>query len=404
MPEPGIPEPLAAAEAPRVLVVTNDFPPRFGGVQQYVANLVARLPSERVAVLAPTWAGARAHDAGLAFPVERHPSTFLWPDGALARRVRDLAAEHGAEVVLFGHGFPLPLLAPGLAAHGIPSVVLTHGAEVWIARSPALGAAFRRGLGGAAAVTAISRYTARALAPSIPPGAAFSLLWPAVDERRFAPSPAAAVAARARLGLGGRPMVLCVSRLVPRKGQDVLIRAMKDLCRLVPEAVLVVAGDGPDRPRLLRLAEEAPPSSVAFAGAPSDEELPGLYGACDVFAMPCRSRWGGLEVEGFGIVYLEAAAAGKPVVAGRSGGAGEAIEDEGTGLLVEGREPKAVALALARLLSEPGAAARMGGAGRARVEADYTWDRQAARLVRVLAEAAGRRDGSERLSPGPPGG
>jgi phosphatidyl-myo-inositol dimannoside synthase len=157
----------------------------------------------------------------------------------------------------------------------------------------------------------------------------------------------------------------------------------------VPEAALLLVGGGPFLASLLGLAAGSPPGSVVFAGKVPEQQLPSYYAACDVFAMPCRSRWGGLEVEGFGIVFLEAAAAGKPVVAGRSGGAEEAVADEVTGLLVEGREPKAVALAVARLLSDRAVAKRMGEAGRARVESDFTWDRQAARLAEILRRAAG---------------
>src|SRR5205807_1605837 len=140
---------------------------------------------------------------------------------------------------------------------------------------------------------------------------------------------------------------------------------------VVPDVVLLLVGDGPHRAHLEELASEAPSGSVTFAGEVSDDELPAHYAACDVFAMPCRSRWGGLEVEGFGIVFLEAAAAGKPVVAGRSGGADEAMVDEQTGLLVEGAEPKAVALAVARLLRDPNLRARMGVAGRVRLEREF---------------------------------
>ena len=178
-----------------------------------------------------------------------------------------------------------------------------------------------------------------------------------------------------------------MSRLVPRKGQDTLIRGMGLLRSLVPGAVLLIAGDGPDRLRLEGLAREAPPGSVVFAGEVPDADLPAHYAACDVFAVPCRSRWMGLEVEGFGIVFLEAGASRKPVVAGRSGGAGEAVEDEATGLLVEGDEPKATALAVAQLLTDGTRAERFGRAGRSRVEREFTWARQANRLAGGFRDA-----------------
>ncbi|MDP8956912.1 MAG: glycosyltransferase family 4 protein [Actinomycetota bacterium] len=371
---------------PRVLVVTNDFPPRIGGVQQYVWNLVRHLPPDRVAVLAPNWPGWREHDEAQPFAVHRWPATFVWPTTDLARRVVSLAREHHADVVLFGHGVPLPMIGPTIAARGIPYVVLTHGVEFWVARVPALSSVLRAALRHARAVTAVSRYTSQAMEAVVPPTVPLSVLYPGVDVDRFSPSVDGA-SIRDRLGLGPRPMVLCVSRLVPRKGQDILIRSMEFVRKLVPDAVLVVAGGGAYRAKLEAEAARAPAGSVVFAGAVSEEEAPLYYATCDVFAMPCRSRWGGLEVEGFGIVFLEASASGKAVVAGRSGGADEAIVDEGTGLLVEGREPKAVALAVARLLRDDPGATRMGLAGRARVEKEFSWPIVAKRLAGILREA-----------------
>ena len=376
------------AEAPSVLVVTNDFPPRVGGVQQYVWNLVSRLPPDRVSVLAPAWPGWREHDAEQSFPIHRWPSSVLWPTGDLERRVASLARAHRADVVLFGHGFPLPMLAPKLRAARLPSVILTHGAEVWMARTPGLAGALGRGLGHARTVTAVSQFTAGHIRRLVPPGVPLTVLHPGVDPDRFEPSQDGEPV-RADLGIGEGPVVMCASRLVRRKGQDVLIKAMDLVTKLVPGVVLLLVGDGPEVERLRSLAERAPPGSVLFAGQVPDPHLPRYYAACDLFAMPCRSRWGGLEVEGFGIVYLEAGATGRAVVAGRSGGAPEAIADQETGLLVEGREPKAVALSIARLLLDPGFRKRMGAAGRARVLDRFTWAGQAGILARILADAAG---------------
>jgi phosphatidylinositol alpha-1,6-mannosyltransferase len=376
-----------AGDCPRVLVVTNDFPPRVGGVQQYVWNLARHLPAERVAVLAPNWPGWQAFDRDQPFPVHRWPARFLWPTTDLAARIRSLAKEHDAAVVLFGHGFPLPLAARTLD-HVTPYVTLTHGAEVWLGRTPGMSAAMRRGLAGAREVTAVSEYTARSVRRLLPDGTPLSVLHPGVSGHRFTPALRGA-SVRKRHGLGNRPVVLCVSRLVPRKGQDVLIRALPLVRRRVPEATLVLVGDGPYRSTLEELASAADPGTVVFAGEVSDDELPSYYAACDVFAMPCRSRWAGLEVEGFGIVFLEAASAGKPAVAGRSGGAEEAVVDQATGLVVEGNEPKAVALAVARLLGDDAMAKRMGAAGRARIEAEFTWERQAGRLAEILGRAVG---------------
>jgi phosphatidylinositol alpha-1,6-mannosyltransferase len=373
-------------DIPRTLLVTNDFPPRIGGVQQYEGNVVRHLPPDRVSVLAPRWEGWRDHDRAQPFPIHRWPARFMWPTEELARRVRGLALEHGAGLILFGQGLPLALLGPDLMKGGVPYGVLTHGVELWMSRLPAARAALKRALAGAGAVTAISRHTAEAIRPAVPEGVPFAVIPPGVDERRFSPEVDGS-ATRDRLGIGSRPAVLCVSRLVARKGQDVLIRGFGTVRSLVPDAVLVIAGGGPEAGRLRTLALDEPAGSVVFAGEVPDGDLPGLYAACDVFAMPCRSRWAGLEVEGFGIVFLEAAAAGRPVVAGRSGGAAEAVLDGKTGLVVEGREPKSVALAVAKLLRHPELARHMGQAGRARVEAEFTWRRQAGRLAEVLRRA-----------------
>lgn len=379
---------LEVLEVPRTLVVTNDFPPRVGGVQQYLWNLVSRFPPDRVAVLAPGWPGWRAHDEAQPFRVDRWPVSFLWPTADLSRRARSLAREHRADVILFGHGYPTPLIGPSLAGDGHPYVVLTHGAEVWMARTPGLASSMRWAFGRARAVTVLSEYTRSALRHSIPREVRVVKLTPGVDEGRFRPDVDGAWV-RELHGLGGRPVVLCVSRLVPRKGQDVLIRGLEALRTLVPDSSLLIVGAGPHQAKLRGLARSVPAGSVVFAGEVSDGDLPGYYGACDAFAMPCRSRWGGLEVEGFGIVYLEAAATARPVVAGRSGGAGEAVADTVSGLVTEGREPKAVALSLWRVLAEDGPGRAMGLAGRARVEAEFTWDRQVGRLAEILRTAAG---------------
>jgi phosphatidylinositol alpha-1,6-mannosyltransferase len=373
-------------DAPRTLIVTNDFPPRVGGVQQYVWNVAANLPDERVAVVAPNWPGWREHDDTLSFPVERLPTTFLWPSGDLLRRVRIAAREHRAEVVLFGHGLPLALLGPRL---GLPYVVATHGTEYWFALTPVLHDLLRRATSQANRVLAVSRFTGRVIRTAVPEHVPLSLLPPGVDAERFRPDTGAADEIRRRHGVpADRPLVVCVSRLVERKGQDVLIRAMPAIRRREPDAVLLVVGGGSDRPRLESMAAAAPAGSVVFAGEVSDADLPAYHAAADVFAMPCRSRLAGLEVEGFGIVFLEAAAAGRPVVAGDSGGAAEAVVDGETGLVVDGRHEGAVAEAVGALLADPRRGDAMGKAGRARVERLFTWPRLTDRLARWLMEAS----------------
>src|SRR6266567_1395626 len=229
-------------ETPRVLVVTNDFPPRVGGAQQYIWNLVAHLRPDRVSVLAPNHPGWREHDAAQAFPVHRWPAGALWPTPAVARRTVSLAREHRADVVLFGHGL-LPIVGGALAARGLPYAVITHGWEVWLARTPGVATAMRRGLEGAAEVASVSRYTGREIRGALGLSRSPTVLYPGVDEERFAPSVDGS-GLRDRFGLGDRPVVVCVSRLVRRKGQDTLIRAVADARRLVPDITLLLVGDG----------------------------------------------------------------------------------------------------------------------------------------------------------------
>lgn len=375
-------------DLPKTLVVTNDFPPRLGGVQQYVFNLVRSLPPERVAVLAPAEPGADSFDRTLPFEVLRAGTRTLLPTPRLARRVRDLVRSSGAEVVLFGHALPLALLGPGLAAAGTPYVVCTHGVEYWTALVPGPAAGLRRATGRAAHVFAISRFTARAIRAVVPRRVTMSLLPPGVDVERFRPG-LSGTEVRARHGFSDRRLIVCVSRLVPRKGQDVLIEALPRLRGPIGDAGLLIVGDGPYRSRMEAAAARLPAGTVAFAGAVEDAELPAYHSASDVFAMPCRSRFGGLEVEGLGIVFLEAAACGKAAVAGDSGGAPDAVLHEATGLVVDGRRTGPVADALAGLLSDPQRAAAMGNAARSRAERRFAWPRLARLAAARLREAAG---------------
>ncbi len=374
---------------PRLLVVTNDFPPRVGGVQRYVHDLVCHLPPERVSVLAPRWPGWREFDAAQPFAVDRYGGTYLAPVPDAVRRVRSLLREWPAEMVLFGHGLPLGAMGPGLARSGVPYALLTHGAEVWLARVPGVRRALRRAAADATAVFAVSRYTSRFVRAAVPEEVPVAVLPPGVDTERFRPE-VSGREVRERWGIGDGPVVACVSRLVPRKGQDALIRSWPEVRRRVPEAILLIVGGGPDRGRLESLARrEGVQGSVVFAGEVPEEELPAHYAAGDVFAMPCRSRWGGLEVEGFGIVFLEAAAAGRPSVAGDSGGAAEAVEDGETGLVVDGRDRRQVAGAVASLLADEPRATAMGRAGRSRAEGEFGWPRLIERSPEVL-QAPGR--------------
>ena len=374
-------------EIPRTLLVTNDFPPRVGGIQRTLHALVRELPADRMTVLAPSWQGSEAFDAVEPYSIVRGPHRFLLPTPATRRLLMELVAGSGAQVVVFGAAMPLAAMGPSLASRGIPYLVAAHGFDYWLSLVPGAHAGLAYMTSRAARVPVMcSAFIARVVRTAVPDGVPVSVMYPGADVEAFRPGiPTDRI--RERHGLAGRPVVACVSRLVVRKGQDVLIRAMSLVRRRVPEAVLLVVGDGPHRSTLERMAARAPSGSVAFAGQVSEADLPSYYAVGDVFAMPCRTRLGGLEVEGWGNVFIEAAACGRPVVVGDSGGARESVVDGETGVLVNGRSVEQVADAVSGLLEDPALAEHMGRAGRERVEGFYTWPRAAAQLGRWLREA-----------------
>jgi phosphatidylinositol alpha-1,6-mannosyltransferase len=365
------------------LLVTNDFPPKIGGIQSYLYELWRRLPAEHATVLTTRYDGDEVWDAQQSFRVVRAPERQFFPTASLARRIDALAREVDARVVLLDPWLPLGHLGPRL--RDASYVVIVHGAEVTVpGRLPGsrrLGGAVLR---GAAGVVAAGHYPAREAQRAAGCGLRGIVVPPGVDVERFRPlDPPARAATRKALGLDpDRPLVLGVSRLVPRKGFDVLIDAVAGL----PDVQLVIAGSGRDRRRLeARAARRGIGSRVRFLGrVPDDDSFPRLYACADVFSMPCRDRWGGLEAEGFGIVFLEAAAAGVPAVAGRSGGSHEAVVDGETGFVVESRALD-VRGALAALLADDDLRARMGVAARVRAVSEFAYERLVARLAPVVA-------------------
>ena len=304
-------------------------------------------------------------------------------------------AEHACDTVLFGAAAPLGLLAPGLRRAGARRIVaLTHGHEAGWAALPGARALLRRIGEQTDVLTYLGEYVRVRLAKAVTPAAAARMvrLAPGVDNEAFRPG-AGGAAIRERYGIAAdAPVVLCVSRMVRRKGQDSLIRAWPAVLAGLParpgaaRPVLLLVGDGPDAGRLRRLAGRLRVAgSVVFTGPVLWEDLPAYYDAGNVFAMPCRTRRAGLDVEGLGIVYLEASAAGLPVVGGDSGGAPDAILPGETGYVVGGRDAAALTSRLIELLADPDGAATMGEKGLAWVDREWRWDLVAKRLAEVLA-------------------
>ncbi|MDW5614410.1 MULTISPECIES: glycosyltransferase family 4 protein [Mycolicibacterium] len=376
----------------RILLVTNDYPPRRGGIQAYLEALVEHLVASgehSLTVYAPKWKGAEDYDsvaAATGYEVVRHPGTLMVPEPTVALRMRRLIRERGIDTVWFGAAAPLALLAPLARAAGARRVIAsTHGHEVGWSMLPLARTALRRIGNDTDVVTFISAYTRGRFASAFGPHAALEHVPPGVDTDRFVPDEVARAELRARYGLGERPVVVCVSRLVPRKGQDMLIRALPAIRQRVPGAALVIVGGGPYRTALHRLAHTfGVAEDVVFTDGVPGEELPAHHAMADVFAMPCRTRGSGLDVEGLGIVYLEASSTGVPVVAGRSGGAPETVVDGQTGVVVDGWDVGAIAAAVGDLLADPARAAEMGAAGRQAVLDNWRWSRQAEKLARLL--------------------
>ena len=364
------------------LLVTNDFPPKTGGIQSYLWELWRRLPSERVRVLTTPFAGAAAFDGEQAFVIERVRAPVLLPgDPAIGRAVR----RHDPDLVVLDPALPLGLCGRWL---GRPYAVVCHGAEITVpGRLPVSRAALASVLRGADLLVCAGGYPAReagrAAGTRTPPQVNVP---PGVDTGRFRPlDDVERKSARRSFDLPeDAPLVVSVSRLVPRKGMATLLDAVPALRRRHPDIVVAIAGDGRQRPELERKVAGLGRSARLLGRIP-DDDLPRLYGCADVFAMLCRDRWSGLEQEGFGIVFLEAAACGVAQVAGASGGVADAVVDGETGVIVHRpADPDAAAAAIDRLLSDPDLRCAMGRTARSRAVREFSYDGLARRLDEAL--------------------
>jgi phosphatidyl-myo-inositol dimannoside synthase len=373
-----------------LIVVTNDFPPRIGGIEQYVAELLRHLSRHvSTTVLTSNHADAPAFDRSFPARVIRWAPYPLLPTPWLAKAVTEYATRVRADVVVFGAMFPLALIAGAVRRRtAIPILMCTHGVEPALPSLPEGSALVRRLARPATIVTVVSRWAQQRIRSAVGPLARIELLPCGVDGDRFRPG-ISGDAIRRQYGLGDGPVIVSVARLVPRKGHDRLIDALPGIAREFPAVRLLIVGAGPFRRRLEKLTvRHGVAGHVAFAGAVPEADLPACFAAGDVFAMPCRTRWAGLDREGFGAVFLQAAAVGRPAIAGQSGGAPEAVIDGKTGIVVDATDSAAVEAGVLRLLRSPGEASMLGAAAAARVHGELTWPLLARRFEALLNEAS----------------
>lgn len=373
----------------KTLLVTNDFPPRAGGIQTFLEGFVRELVPEQLVVYAssPPDGGAEEYDAAQPYTVVRFPGTMMLPTPQVKAKMQELIREHKIENVWFGAAAPLGLLAKAAHEAGASQVIATtHGHEIGWSMIPGARGLLKKVFRDADVVTYLTKATLKRLKPYIGDTEVMQLHG-AINPEQFAFDQLNRVALRARYGIGKREnVVVCLSRLVERKGQDTLIDAWPSVVEEFPGTKLVIVGKGPYGEKLHEMAAASPAAKdIIFTGEVPYAELPAHYSLGDVFAMPCRTRGGGLDIEGLGIVYLEAYAAGLPVVAGDSGGAPEAVIDGKTGLVVNGRSPEAVSAAVRYLLEDPRRAREMGRAGLAWVDDHWRWSDVAKPLIELLS-------------------
>ena len=372
------------------LVITNDFPPRPGGIQTFCYELVRRFEPEHVSVLTSNWDGAVEFDAAQKFMTVRAKTKTLLPDKRTLAMAREIIVANNVTRVVFGAAAPLGLLASSLRKLGVTNIVgMTQGHEAGWAMTPGMKQALRKIGNDVDYLTYLTEYTHNKISRALSPHAiqAMRQIVPGVNSAEFTTTNSiAGLALRSEIGWANRPVIVCVSRLMTRKGQDKLIKALPSVLKLVPFASLIIVGDGPYRKHLEKLTDDLGlRDNVHFTGKVDQDQLANWYAAGDVFAMPCRTRVGGWDVEGLGIVFLEASATGLPVVVGDSGGAVDAVLDGETGFLVNGNNVSEISDRLSQLLLDQDLARRMGAAGRNWVMQEWTWEHSFKRLDSLLS-------------------
>lgn len=365
----------------KILVITNDFGPRTGGIETFVMGLLERIVDHKVVVFTSQQGDTSEYDQQwfkkFGVQVIRDRSKILLPSLRVAKRAKEIAQMHNIEVVVFGAAAPLALMAPKLRKAGIKKIIaLTHGHEVWWARIFPFNLAMKRIGNSVDHLTYLGEFTRQAISRSLSQKSIDSMvkIAPGIDTSHFSPQ-ADATQRRTELGLESKKIIISVGRLVHRKGQDKLIQAFPTIVREIPSAHLLIVGEGPYRAHLEKLVEKLSlKANVTFVGRIFYNDLPSYLSASDVFVMPSRSRFFGLEVEGLGIVYLEASACAIPVVAGVSGGAPDAVQEGITGLCVDGTNIRQIAEAVIHICSDSKRATKMGLAGRNWVIEQWQWE------------------------------
>jgi len=364
-----------------ILVITNDFGPRTGGIETFVMGLLERIVDHKVVVFTSQQGDTSEYDQQwfkkFGVQVIRDRSKILLPSLRVAKRAKEIAQMHNIEVVVFGAAAPLALMAPKLRKAGVKKIIaLTHGHEVWWARIFPFNLAMKRIGNSVDHLTYLGEFTRQAISRSLSQKSIDSMvkIAPGIDTFHFSPQ-ADATQRRTELGLESKKIIISVGRLVHRKGQDKLIQAFPTIVREIPSAHLLIVGEGPYRAHLEKLVEKLSlKANVTFVGRIFYNNLPSYLSASDVFVMPSRSRFFGLEVEGLGIVYLEASACAIPVVAGVSGGAPDAVQEGITGLCVDGTNIGQIAEAVIHICSDSKRATKMGLAGRNWVIEQWQWE------------------------------
>ena len=380
------------AVSKQLLCVTNDFGPRAGGIETFVIGLIERRPFGSTIVYTSAQAGSAEYDArwlkDFGVTVIRDKSKILLPTPRVARALQKLIEKERIEVAAFGAAAPLGLLSASMKKAGVKrTVALTHGHEVWWAKVFPFNLFMRRIGATVDSLTYLGEFTRTAISAALSKEAAHAMvkIAPGIDVDHFRPVDAASL--RAELGLTNKKVIVSVGRLVHRKGQDHLVESMPAILKVHPDAHLLLVGKGPYLEHLAKLvAKNGLQDSVSFIGRIQYAELPAYICCGDIFAMPSRSRLMGLEVEGLGIVYLEASACGLPVIAGKSGGAPDAVIDGTTGLVVDGTNNDEIAQAAIALLSDPSKAQQMGAAGRQWIIDEWRWEIWAQKFESLLSK------------------